>query len=489
MTGVVIVFLYLIAVSAAGMGVALIVFRGAGRVAAEVWLPVSFALGLGLQAMVLLSAMVAFGAGPVWLAGVAGLVALGAGIALQIKGDPARRVDLGGFQMFANPPADGNQRALHFAAFALIAFFVVVVYLNALSYPFTSYDGRAIWSYKAKVMLHEQSILGEAFTDPYRIHYHRDYPVLVPIAMYAIYDLTGGVNERLVRMLFSTFFLMQVLFLYGMLRRIGTGGALAMVGALFYCATPFRDDWSERDGGALNSGAVDIPLSFFAMVSVLGFLLFWRERQRWQYLLGGVFGGLALMTKSEGVVIVAVALAGNMAVALFGRGGAIKRDVALAIGGVLLSFAVALPWQIAKSGIPNFYDEDYGAQFRPDILLGAWQRLGVILYTIGKEIVFIEKWNWYWVALIAMVPAAIPAWLGRREFFLDSLLLAWLSIYLFVYMVSPLNLVFHLNTSTSRLASHLLPLVLVRLILFWAARNPFDTPARLAVLRGGAAPC
>ena len=63
------------------------------------------------------------------------------------------------------------------------------------------------------------------------------------------------------------------------------------------------------------------------------------------------------------------------------------------------------------------------------------------------------------------------SWFRKREFWLDSVIILWIAAYIFTYMMSPLNLIFHLDTSISRLMSHFLPLVLVRLALFFHDRN------------------
>ncbi len=275
-----------------------------------------------------------------------------------------------------------------------------------------------------------------------------------------MFDLLGGVKEREVRLLFSTFFVFLIMYIFGISRRLGGGALLAAILALFYCATPFRDDWSERDGGALNSGAVDIPLSFFALISITGFLLWWRERQRWQFLLGVLFGAFCLLTKKEGLVILAVTSFGNGLQALFGAGiENRKKAFGYAVMASVLMVLVASPGLFLGMKMPNFYDEKFGEMINWEVLSQIHTRVPIVVVTTLQEIINTEKWNYYWIIFITMLVFAIPGWFKHREFYIDAILLAWIGIYFFVYLVSPLNLIFHLNTSTSRLASHFLPLL------------------------------
>ncbi len=441
------------------------------RFSAELWLPISFGLGLGVQAIAFFLSLILIGKVSFLLSIILIGVSLGALYGFRFYCKDEASFEFGGWD-FPGPESSKGERNLCFAIAALLIFFLGITFTNAAQYPFTSYDGRAIWSYKAKVLFYEDTVFTEAFTDPLRVHYHRDYPLMIPFAEYVIYRIVGDIGERQVRLLFSATFVFTVLFIYGGLRRLGIKSLLAILAAFFYCATPFRDDWSERDGGALNSGAVDLPLAFFALVSIVSYLLWWRERKHWQWVVGVLFSAFCFMIKKEGLVIFAVTSAANGVMALFSGSEFRKKNILAVIGFAVLTLVVASPWFMVVKQLPNYYDEDYAEMFNAEVLTTMHTRLNVIFYTLNKEIWNVEKWNLYWVALVLCFPFFVFGWFSRREYYLDVILIAWMMSYLFVYMVSPLNLVYHLNTSTSRLASHFLPVVLFRLILFFALRNP-----------------
>lgn len=477
MAGLAICLAYFVYTTALGTFAFALAARRTGPLAAEFWLPLGFGIGLGIQGLAVMTSLALFHAvvpGTLWLL-LAALPAAAAAALWKDMGDLGR---FGGFQFLRDVPAPA--RGLSWGCVLLIVLLLGALYANAGSYPFTSYDGRTIWTFKTRILLEEQTVYTDAFLHPLRVHYHREYPILVPTVQYILSTALGELNERRIRSLFSTFFLFQVLFFYGVLRRLGGSPVLAVLVALLYCATPFRDDWAERDGGALNSGAVDIPLSFFAMVSITSYLLWFRGGGRWLWGVGVFFGAMCLLTKSEGIVILAVTTGANVLQLLLGGGDRTREKVAMTLAAPLATALVALPWLVLSRDMPIVYDEDYAAQLRWEVLSRAPERLPLIVSDFWDEIVNLQKWNAFWLAGLATVVAAVPTWHRRRDFYLDAVIVAWLAAYVFVYMVSPLNLIYHLNTSISRLMSHILPVVLLRVALFWADRSPLRAAGGVA---------
>lgn len=462
--------LHIVAVAIVGFAVLRLVLRCSdGKpLAMELWLSLSFALGLGFNALAILGSIAVFGATQWWF--VLGAAAAAAAASF-LRGAP---LETFGPSQLAEDLRAPMQRALVGVCAALIALLLAFLYENAASLPFTGYDGRATWNFKAKILLHEDTVRGEIFHDPHRVHYHREYPLLIPSALYALYELHGDVQERAARVFFSSIFLFQLLFLFGALRRSGAGPALAAMVTLFYAATPFRSDWSERDGGALNSGSVDIPLSFFALAACVLWLWWWRERARWQWLLAAAFGAFGLMTKNEGLIVLAATVVAMAAAAITQPRGERMRPLLLGLAGIAAAVALAAPSLWLARFQPLTYDEKYSlALINADMLRHAPERIRMIAHVIAWDIAKLDKWGFTWFVILGALPLMVWGWRGRRgDCFLDVLLFAWAGAYLFVYVVTPMNLNFHLNTSMSRLLSHFLPLVLFRIGLWIADRNP-----------------
>ena len=462
MLNLLLLLVYTMVLCLAGFFAGRFVFRRAGGIPAEWWLPVSFAMGLGIQTLIYSLFLLVLGR--VYFPATAALM-----VALAIGGLTWRSreiaADFQGAEIMA-APQDRSQWGIYWLLLIFLAYMHSLLFANALTYPFTSYDGRAIWNLKAAILFHEQTVFTDAYTDPYRVHYHRNYPHLIPFAWYSLYSTLGEVNERQARFFLSLFFLFQSLFFYGMLRKFAINKVVAVLVPLLFSALAFRDDWSEVDGTALNSGSVDIPLSFFAMVAVSANLLWWREGQRWQWLLAGIFGGLCLLIKAEGIIIVAAMLGANLLYCMVGPHTKWKSGLGITGRVFLGSVLVALLWMLVQRQLPNLYDEEYGKQLRWSVLSKSPERLPPILGRLWQEITTLDKWNFFWLAYLLVLMASVRDWFRRRSFWLDSVLLLWAAAYLFTYLVSPLNLAFHLETSMARLLSHMLPLVLLKLCLF-----------------------
>jgi len=453
---------YLVAIPALGLLALRFIAARDDRHPAEFWLPVSFGLGLGIQCFVSLSSILLLGQiyyGLVW--GL-GLVLLAAGLAF-----PARVAPWGNFvglDMLKGPDNPAH-RPLYWSAAAMIFIFISVFYYNAMDYPMASYDGRAIWGYKAKILEHEHTVLGESFLDPERVHYHREYPLMVPVASYGFYRFIGEVDDDRVRFVFSSLMLFFVLFLFGALRRAGSA-SVAMFFALVFAGAPFREFWVIRDGGAINSGESDFPLAFFATVSLVSWCRWWSGGRRQDLLLGGLFTGFALMTKQEGIVVFCVTLGANGVQWLLGRTKDRGRAFALVAAGQLLSVAAALPWLILSRKLPMMYDENYFQMLGIDTLRNAPNRLPVIWEIFRNDVTEVEKWNYTWFVFLGVFLVGSFRWFRERRIYLDAAIVLWLMAYLTIYLLSPLNLIFHLNTSLRRLMAHIFPVAILQIGFF-----------------------
>jgi hypothetical protein len=441
---------------------------------AEYWLPVSFALGVGVQGCIYLASVLLIGKMivPVLL----GVLVLLAVIPLVAPGRFAALSRFAGFD-FLRGPSDPALRAPYWAMVTLIVLFCSVMFFNALSYPMASYDGRAIWNFKGKALFYDRTPFSEVFLDGYRSHYHPDYPILIPVAQFGLYAFLGRVDDDLVRFFFSALMLFFLFFIYDRLRE-PCGRMTALFFTLIFAGMPFREFWVVLDAGGINSGEADFPLSVFATIAATSYLLWWRTRRTTELILGAVFTGFCLMTKKEGLVIFCVMLGANGIQWLVGAGQErAGRFKGLVIANVL-TLLVALPWFLVGSGLKNIYDEDYFASFSWEKFATSYQRIPLIFHVFWNDITEIDKWNFLWVIYLPLLFIGMPWWLGNRGRFFPSMIMLWMLAYVVVYCLSPLNLVFHLNTSLRRLLAHMIPLVLIQIALAfaWSRARVLDVP-------------
>ncbi len=425
---------------------------------AELWLPLSFAVGLLANALMIKVSLLLAGFYNPWQFL---LLALVAALVLCIFRQSNRFAPLGGFAFLARlgpHPTGEFTRLLTILVLAL----VVMLHAEALRFPLFTWDGRFIWNIKAMILLHEGTIFGDSFMDPERVHFHRDYPLLLPGAYTGIYQMTGGVAERMARLFLVHLMAMFLLAFHGSLRgRCAPWIAMAFTALL--AASAFRMDYTVRDGISLTTGVADFPLAFLLFLATVLYLRGWRTSEPRWHLLGGLMAGACLLTKSEGLVVFAALSAANAVAALtLGRRSLHERfwHLALAVG---VPLAIVAPWLLIKSLMPNFYDEKFG-----DLIADAgWapllQRLPRVLTILAQEIGSTRSWNLTWFLFpVALLAASFRRWhrLGWQP---GAVVVLILAAYLLAYLATPLEVHYHMETSIGRLLSHLYPLALFQL--------------------------
>jgi hypothetical protein len=340
----------------------------------------------------------------------------------------------------------------------------LLVYLFAAwNFPLYTWDGRTIWHLKALLLAHEPSISTAAWLDPLRVHFHRDYPLLLPFAFAGIHEHSGSASPRAPGLFLVVLMAGFVLYFHHAVR-VRAGALFAAMGAFLVAGLGARMDYQVTDGMNLLTGTADIPLSFLAFALFHQTLARWGSARPVGAVVPGVLLAGCLMLKSEGVIVVAVWLA--MVAALAARDRLASRALPWkpVLVALLAAVVVAAPWLLLKRGLPNFYDERFGellALRGPGLLL---ERLGFVLHGIVAELLDDYRWGWFWPAYVAMLVAFVP--LARRALHspLDWVVLAWGAAYLLAYLATPLDAVYHIESSLPRLLSHFQPLALFSLL-------------------------
>ena len=188
---------------------------------------------------------------------------------------------------------------------SLISAACLLVFAEALTQPTLGFDARAIWGMKAKVVAAYGQIYGEDFLDPDRLHAKQRYPLGLPAAVGFAYQLAGGFDERVGRVIYGLLFLALGFFFYGSLRR-----CLSRTGALVgTCLLSTLPAFTIFANGGAASGYSDVPLTYFYCVLAVS-LFFWvRQRQFADLALATAFGIFALFTKNEGLALWGIAFA------------------------------------------------------------------------------------------------------------------------------------------------------------------------------------
>lgn len=449
---------YLLHLLVIGLPIVYLLLPRDRRHPAELWLPLTFAMGWGVHGLLVILTQLTLGATPPELLSYAAFGATALVLVLFLATDPMKV--LAGFRIARVPP---NGALLYGALFFLILARVFLLFEDATRFPLFTWDARFIWNLKAIILFNEGSVFTDAFLDPARIHFHRDYPLLVPTAYFGIYNFAGEVEERMARLFLAVMMCFFALAMFDAIRRRATP-VVALLFTLVLVAGSFRQDYGSFDGITLTSGVADFPLAFFAFLAFVSSLRGWQEGRRRWFLLGGILTGFCFLVKSEGLIIFALMFLMHLAGVLVHRGGRPWKRVlgnpAIALGAAL---AVALPWFLLKAGLPNFYDESYGDMLRMGSLGAVIARFPIVAYYYYDHLFKFNNWGFTWSVYLALLPATVFCWRRGRRYLLDIVVVGWLAAYFVVYMLSPLYLGYHVETSIGRLFSHIMPLALLQL--------------------------
>jgi hypothetical protein len=409
-------------------------------------LPMALAIDRGMRGPALVGVAFLYGSGAVYLielllalAGlrwsallVTALLLLLAAAALML----ARRGAVG-TKHSSGPAADPPRRR----AALLVDLLTLVVmisqgFVTTVASPW-SWDFWAIWGLKGRVFFEARTIDFRFLEGRWNDFAHPDYPLLLPLN-YAHAALLGGMwDDRWLGLYGLAFGLALLLVVRGLLAE-ECGPLIAAVAAL--AASPFAlSPWV---------GLADGPLLAFAGAALL-FLRRGLLRDDASALRhGALLLGLAAGCKNEGsALIVAAALA---IVAADRRRW--RRVVSLWPAIVLIA-----PWTVARTLHHLQGDTGGGVAQLPERLRHLPEIARALATTLPHPLL--------WAAmLVGLLLAPRAARAGER--FLLTTVSFQLAFYVAVYLVTPFGVVWHIETSWPRIATHLaVPLVVAVLVM------------------------
>jgi hypothetical protein len=441
--------------------VALLGVRG-DRLPVERWLPLAFLLGWTFHTILLLGSLRATGmVHPLLHASVSALLPL---LFLPILWT-RNQLNLTAESTVLRLLFGRGTPVLVLFLFAAIAYRLGILLQEAYQIPLFSWDGRYIWNLKARILFHEGTIFGSSWMDPVRVHFHRDYPLMLPTAWAGLYHWMGETSERMPRVFLVVMMLLFVLYFFEAVRS-RAGAPLAAVGSFILLDFACRQDYQRVDGATLLTGVADLPLAFLAFAAFEIGLRGWASKRHcWMLVSAFLVSGCYLM-KSEGLVVLLVWVVVTIRLYIAHepepRGVPPLRTL---LGSILILIAVAAPWFLLKRELPNYYDERFTEMLSPTNIEAILARLIIVGEYFLEELVNWWRWGVFWPVYILLAAAG---WIwGRRstDLAIEWAVLPWIAIYLLAYMITPLHIGYHLETSLARLYSHFAPLALFSLLL------------------------
>jgi 4-amino-4-deoxy-L-arabinose transferase-like glycosyltransferase len=342
----------------------------------------------------------------------------------------------------------------------LLGLAAVLVAISTLYYsvdfarlaPHGDYDAQAIWNLRARSVYRLGDAWEQAFSPLINRNFHMDYPLLIPLSV------VGGWNT-LNREVLRVPAVVSILFLFGLAGILYTTTAYlrsssqAALVLILLLATPSLLLYSTFQ-------TADVPLTFFFAGSVSLFILGANERNQSLLFLSGLTAGLAAWTKNEGIPFVLIML--FCALLVFGFRHTLTKFL---LAGMAFPLATVILFKILVSANNDLFTQNPLYEIVSKLLDPA--RYLQILEHLISELFRLGEWP----ISIIVVLLAYGAIMGVRKSSTlaekGSLLIPILQFlaYIFIYVITPRDLEWHLNYSMSRLLMHIFPLVLLSFFL------------------------
>ncbi|MBN1872244.1 MAG: hypothetical protein JW800_06705, partial [Candidatus Omnitrophica bacterium] len=179
-------------------------------------------------------------------------------------------------------------------------------------------------------------------------------------------------------------------------------------------------------------------------------------------LLCGVLSILALWTKQEAKMLVLVNIATLSLYLFFSRKGLSRQRVRPAFYYILTVVLCITAWLVFMNAMGFENELANRDTFRISVMLKNLNRVPLILYEYQKHVFGPKKWNLsFLIFFTGLIFYFKKAFGGNFKYITLSILMAF-GGYAACFMITPLEIRYHLQTAGSRLLLHFLPIV-----IFW----------------------
>ena len=332
--------------------------------------------------------------------------------------------------------------AIQFGSFDKILLFLIVTLLlfvgfEALLRPLSAWDGWTIWLFRAKAFYLD----GFVSTDILR-QIQLEYPLVISLASTFLYIVLGGVNDRVVLLMFFVFYLSLSMAFF-----TSTKSFLGTRKALFFTFLLISLQNLVRHGGRYEAGQADLALGFYFFTSCMLLFEYIKNKSFKTAILFNIFLGFTGLIKNEGIpfsFILELILLYHMI--KFKR---LKDALASLIWLFLL-----LDWQMFKyaNNLP------WATPFISSVI--KLSRLPVVLLEISKEFLNIKNWNLLWITFFTVFFKYIFELRKNWLTIIYVVIFFQLGVYVFIFLITNTDPVAHIRSVVNRLFIHISPLAM-----------------------------
>jgi hypothetical protein len=315
--------------------------------------------------------------------------------------------------------------------------------------PYGWWDGWSIWNLRAAFLSVPDDHWRDGFT-PTLAWSHPDYPLLVPASVARLWQAGEPTSAFAPRLFAAAVVASSAMVLAGSVAR--HAGIIAMSLALSLLLIPSYVYWGA-------SQTADVPLGLFVLVAVAALA---GSRTEHRYLIAGLAAGFAAWTKNEGLVA-AAALAASVAVMVLRSNGGVRPLARFGVG--LSAGVIALLLFTSAVAPASDLMQQLLTQQPLEKAADVDRHVFVARYMLRQGL----TWgNWLVPPSVLLAGCVVIAGIRWRDVrgqvgIGAATVALMLGGYYWVYVLSPYDMQWHLDTSWPRLVAQVWPTIV------WAA--------------------
>jgi hypothetical protein len=311
------------------------------------------------------------------------------------------------------------------------------------SEPLTEWDGWSIWTRKAIMLVHTDTLSGDFWTGPAYEFMHQDYPLLVPLLEAVFFRAGAAIDTQAVH---AQLWLLVIGFVWAA-AWVASRVARPLVWAPLLLLVPLTPGLYEQ----VLSGYADVPVAMFLGLGVLLLGVWIDQRDPWQLWLGALMLAGAAGVKNEGLLggVAALVCLTVLLLATRERSGLLRLAAAWAV------FLVGvLPWRLWMAANDVTGDLPLDKGLSPSYLADRDDRVWPAVETLQGQLADQGQWLYLLPLGAALAIAGLVVGTRRRAaaFYLATGLTTFGGL-VWAYWVSPNDLSWHLSTSADRVVA------------------------------------
>ncbi len=333
------------------------------------------------------------------------------------------------------------------------------VFTYALALPLSGWDAWFIWFLKGRAFFVDRTVSNGFLTNSLYAYDHPEYPLLIPLSIAWVYTAIGHVSETAAKVIFPLQFYSMLAVFYYFTRRLW-GRSAGLIFTALLSLTPIvliHSGGFPVKIGVLYAGDfvgyADLTIAMYFLSACAFFYLYTQEGRTPQVILSGLFLALGAWTKNEGLAFAALGFLGILIYLMTGKKGWWLK--AAVIAAILMLFIA--PWSVYKMGLG--LRSEYTGNMGLSVFFGNIGRLRLVTARMVEYMFgYVALYNFTWWLYGASFIFNLRGLARKPLLILNAMLLSQLVVYALIYVISPNEINWLIQTSLDRVLLHLTPL-------------------------------